>query len=173
MQKSPKQAQHANALKDVYVEGVKNETREGRLIPTIAQQPAVLQASGHINLDTGMRGGVNDNDPSMYIYRGGETQQFHDPSMANPIDGGSGESRMGPLDQQMQQHLPQLRQEFDERERGNNMHRIFGQNPNEIARRGPVTQEEFDKRLKDKYDYRNKPPQHELRDPMTVKHLLG
>lgn len=148
MQKSQKQAHQSHALKDAYVDGVKNATREGRLNPSIAQQPVVLQASGHINLDTGMRGGVNDNDPSLYIHRGGETQRYHDPSMANPIDGGPGESRMGPLDHQHQQLLPQMQQEFDQRQRGINMHRIFGQNPNEIA-------------------------QNELRDPMTIKSVIG
>jgi hypothetical protein len=70
-------------------------------------------------------------------YRG-----YHNQSLVAPIEGGGpAKTRVAPLEQQMQQRLSQLRQEFDERERGRNMHRIFGQNPNEISRRGPVTQE--------------------------------
>ena len=111
MQQSQQQADHAFNLKDAYVKGVKGEVDAGRLIPGIAQQPAILQASGHVFLDEGKVGGINDNDPSMYYHRGGETHKFHDPKYKNPVEGGPGDRG---LEDMPEENLPKLRKQFDD-----------------------------------------------------------
>lgn len=114
MQESQQQAKKSFALKDAYVGGVKNEIKAGRLIPGIAQQPAVLQASGHVFLDEGKGGMINDGDPSLYIHKGVETQRYDAPQYKNPLPGGPGQRKLEggyPEDE-----LNNLRQKFDERQ---------------------------------------------------------
>ncbi len=111
MQKSQQQAAQSFALKDAYVDGVKGAMKDGRLIPGNIQQPAVLQASGHVFLDEGKVGGINDGDPSMYYHRGGETHKFHDPKYKNPVEGGAGDRG---LEDMPEEKLPKLRKQFDD-----------------------------------------------------------
>ncbi len=112
MQQSQRQADQSFALKDAYVEGGKGAVKEGRLIPGIAQQPAVLQASGHMFLDEGKEGGINDNDPTLYIHGGGETYKFNKPGLRNPVPGGvPGQKKLEDSDPQ---ELDNLRRQYDE-----------------------------------------------------------
>ena len=111
MQHSQQQAAHAFDLKDAYVKGVKGEVDAGRLIPGIAQQPAILQASGHLFLDEGKEGGINDGDPSLYIHKGGNTHQFHQEELRNPAPGGPGQRKLQDLDPN---DVPGLRNQFDQ-----------------------------------------------------------
>ncbi len=110
MQRSQQQAEQSHALKNAYVKGVKGAVDDGRLIPTIAQQPAVLQASGHMFLDEGKEGSINDNDPSLYIHGGGETYKFNQPELRNPLPGGPGQKKLENSDPQ---ELNKLRRQFD------------------------------------------------------------
>ena len=168
MHTSQNQADHAFALKDTYVKGVKGEVDAGRLIPGIAQQPAVIQASGHIFLDEGKQGVINDGDPNLYFHRGGNTHKFNKPELGNPLPGGPGERRLDNMDPA---EVPGMRNQFDQYQK-QKQDEMYG--TGNLARRAPVTQEEFDKKLLDNYDYRNKAPRNEpFRDPMTVKTLLG
>ena len=114
MQHSQQQAEQSFALKDAYVGGVKKGIKEGRLIPGIAQQPAVLQASGHVFLDEGKGGLINDGDPSLYIHKGMETQQYPAPQYKNPLPGGPGERKLE--EGYPEDELNDLRQKFDERQ---------------------------------------------------------
>ncbi len=114
MQQSQKQASQAFKLKDSYVKGVKGEIDAGRLIPTIAQQPAVLQASGHAFLDEGKEGVINDGDPSMYFHKGGNTHQFSQPDLRNPAPGGPGDRQLRDMDPN---ELDRLRNQFDRHEK--------------------------------------------------------
>jgi hypothetical protein len=114
MQKSQQQANHAFDLKDSYVKAVKGEVDAGRLIPGIAQQPAILQASGHAFLDEGKEGVINDNDPSMYFHKGGNTHQFHQPELRNPAPGGPGERQLRDM---QPNELDKLRNQFDRHEK--------------------------------------------------------
>ena len=110
MQKSQQQADHSFALKDSYVGGIKQMQREDRMIPSNAQQPDVLQASGHMFLDEGKQGVVNDGDPSLYYHRGGNTHRFEKPELGNPLPGGPGERRIDNMDPEA---VPGLRNQFD------------------------------------------------------------
>ncbi|EHA63718.1 hypothetical protein [Synechococcus sp. WH 8016] len=114
MQHSQQQAAHAFDLKDAYVKGVKGEVAAGRLIPGIAQQPAILQASGHAFLDEGKEGVINDGDPSMYFHKGGNTHQFHQPDLRNPAHGGPGERQLRDMEPN---ELDRLRNQFDDHEK--------------------------------------------------------
>jgi len=111
MQHSQKQADHSFALKDAYVKEVKGAVKDGRLIPSNAQQPAVLQASGHMFLDEGKQGVINDGDPSLYFHKGGNTHQFHKEELRNPLPGGQGERR---LEQINPSDVPGMRNQFDQ-----------------------------------------------------------
>lgn len=114
MQKSQEQADHSFALKDAYVGEIKNAKREGRLTPSQAQDPHVLQASGHVFLDEGKGGLINDGDPSLYIHKGVETQRYNAPQYKNPLPGGPGQRRLE--DGYPDNELNDLRQKFDERQ---------------------------------------------------------
>jgi hypothetical protein len=111
MQKSQQQAEHSFALKDSYVRGVKGAVGEGRLIPTIAQQPDVLQASGHMFLDEGKQCVINDGDPSLYFHKGGNTHQFHKEELRNPLPGGPGQRNLKNMDPNA---VPGMRNQFDQ-----------------------------------------------------------
>lgn len=167
MQKSQRQADKAFSIKDSYVKGVKGEIDAGRLIPGIAQQPAIIQASSHMFLDEGKQGVINDGDPSLYYHRGGNTHRFEKPELRNPLPGGQGERR---LEQINPNNVPGLRDQFDQYQKQLQDQKYGTGN---LARMAPVTEEEFNKTLKDKYNYRNEAPRHEFSDPMTVKHLIG
>lgn len=167
MQKSQQQADHSFALKDSYVSGIKKMRREDRMIPSNAQQPDVLQASGHMFLDEGKQGVINDGDPSLYFHRGGNTHKFHKEELRNPLPGGAGQKRLNDI---APNDVPGMQQQFDQYQKQIEDQKYGTGN---LARRAPVTQEEFDKKLLDNYDYRNKAPRNELRDPMTVKTLIG
>ena len=167
MQQSQKQAEHSFALKDAYVKGIKGEVDAGRLVPSIAQQPAVIQASGHMFLDEGKQGVINDGDPNLYYHRGGNTHQFHKEELRNPLPGGAGQRDLKDMDPN---NVPGLRNQFDQYQQQLEDQRYGTGN---LARKAPVTQEEFDKRLQDRYDYRNEAPRNELRDPMTIKSVIG
>lgn len=163
MHQSQQQADQSFALKDAYVKGVKGAVDEGRLIPNIAQQPAILQASGHIFLDEGKEGVINDGDPSLYYHRGGNTHQFNNPDLRNPLPGGAGERRLYDMDQE---DVPGLQNQFDQHQQQLEDQKYGTGN---LARKAPVTQDEFDKNLLERYDYRNET----FSDPMTVKSLIG
>ena len=49
--------------------------------------PADLQASHHVDLNTGREGYINDNDPNSYLYKGGKTVRGEGKEFANPIKG--------------------------------------------------------------------------------------
>ena len=111
MQKSQAQADKSFALKDAYVRGVKGAIGEGRLIPTIAQQPDVLQASGHMFLDEGKQGVINDGDPSLYFHKGVNTHKFNKEELRNPLPGGPGQRQLEDMDPS---GLPKMREQFDQ-----------------------------------------------------------
>lgn len=110
MHHSQQQGAHALALKDAYVNEIINAVHEERL----AQDPQGLQASGHIFLNEGKGGLINDGDPSLYIHKGVETHKYHSPKYKNPLPGGPGQRKLEggiPADE-----LNDLKQKFDERQ---------------------------------------------------------
>ena len=163
MQHSQGQAKEAFELKDAYVGAFVNAKKDGRLTPKQAQDPQVLQASGHIFLDEGKEGVINDGDPSLYYHRGGNTHQFNNPDLRNPLPGGAGERRLYDMDPS---EVPGLQNQFDQHQK-----QLQDQNygTGNLARKAPVTREEFDTRIEDNYNQRNK----HFTDPMTIKHLIG
>ena len=90
MQKSQAQSDKSWALKDAYVDEVKTASRQGRLIPGIAQQPAVIQASVHAFPESGKMGAINDGDPNFYVHgENGESYMLDQkPRYANPVPQG-------------------------------------------------------------------------------------
>ncbi|MDB4677232.1 hypothetical protein OAE59_01170 [Synechococcus sp. AH-551-B05] len=46
-----------------------------------------LQASHHVDLNSGREGFINDGDPNSYIYKGGKTINGQGEQYANPLEG--------------------------------------------------------------------------------------
>ena len=118
-------------------------------------------------LDEGKQGVINDGDPSLYFHKGVDSHKFHKEELRNPLPGGPGQRQLDDMDPS---GLPKMRQQFDQYQKQKQNERYGTGN---LARMAPVTQEEYDKKVLDNYDYRNKAPRHEFQDPMTVKTLIG
>ena len=54
-------------------------------------------ASVHEFLDQGQSGLINDNDPTHYIHKGGQTFSAPYDEGANPLDGGAGVKQLKPM----------------------------------------------------------------------------
>ena len=135
----------AHALKNSYVDGIIDELGG-------ASDPAVRmairegdQASIHSFPEEGKVGIVNDNDPSIYVHGGGKSYKGDtDPSYANPLEGGAGERLLIDAPEDAQREGESYINEMERRMGGSG----------DLARLGPRTLEEFNRRRPD-----NRPPE--------------
>ena len=128
----------ASALKNSYVDGIIDELGG-------ASDPAVRmalregdQASIHSFPESGKAGVINDGDPGFYIHGNGKSYLGEtDPSYANPLEGGApGERRLIDAPKETQEGGQNYLNEMERRMGGSG----------DLARLGPRTQEEFNKR---------------------------
>ena len=81
-------------------DALENHTRPGEI------------ASVHEFLDQGKTGLINDNDPTHYIHKGGETFSAPTPEAANPLDGGAGVKQLKPLKEGDYRQFDQIHQQL-------------------------------------------------------------
>ena len=121
MQLSQQRENLAMALKDAYVEDIARSAGpevmaaassniNAKLADELSTKADNKIASGHIFLDQGKEGKINDSDPSIYFHKGGNTHQFQREGLGNPLEGGPGQREL--IDMQPGD-LERLRNQFD------------------------------------------------------------